>query len=239
MLPIKISLTGLLLLTLVSLTPWPGAKTDLRPPHGRFAELHSCELFAGSCIVSSEANELNSYALRVWQFDGGNFHGADLRGLTVALLEEGDANLAVTDNQAGAAVVYLPPGLSAGQKSALLAWVQKQTSAKIDDFHIKITSQQVKIGPGNVQFYAGNDIAFTAAPALKCNVGGCGEMLWYQPRSASSSFAVDQLGVSRIVEPLLSPKWMDHGRRTLFVGRFGDGPTSSPQICGGTETASL
>jgi len=229
----------LLLLTLVSLTPWPNATNDSRSPRGRFAELHSCELFAGSCIVSSEANELNSYVLRVWQFDDGKFRGADLRGLTVALLEEGDDNLAVADNQASNAVVYLPPELSSAQKSALLAWAQKQTSAKIDDSHVKIAAQQVKIGPGNVQFCAGNDITFTGAPPVKCNVGGCGEMLWYEPRGAASSFAVDQLGASRIVEPLLSLKWMDHGRRTLFVGRFGDGPTSSPQICGGTETASL
>ena len=72
-----------------------------------------------------------------------------------------------------------------------------------------------------------------------CDVGGCAEMLWYQPHVASTSFAVDQLGESHIVEPLLSLRWMDHGRKTLFVGRFGDPEPSIPGLCGAPVTASL
>jgi hypothetical protein len=157
----------------------------------------------------------------------------------MALLEKGDENLAVTSNPASDAVVYLPPGLSSAQKSALLAWAEKQTTAKIDDSHIRITSQQTEIGSDSVRFSAGNDIALTGAPPVACDVGGCGEMLWYEPRSTASSFAVDQLGESHVIEPLLSLKWMDHGRRTLFVGRFGDPVINAPRLCGAAQTASL
>ncbi len=223
----------------MGLAPWPSAPGDAGPPRGRFAELHSCELYAGSCVVSAEANEEDSRLFRVWQFDGGSFQGVSLRGLTVALLEKGVRNLAVPANRASDAVAYLPPGLTSGQKSALLAWAGKWTTAKIDASRVMIVPQQAEIGWDNVRFSAGKDISFNGAPPVECNVGGCGEMLWYEPRDAASSFAVDQLGASRIVEPLLSLKWMDHGRRTLFVGRFGDPPTPGPRLCGAAETASL
>jgi hypothetical protein len=83
-----------------------------------------------------------------------------------------------------------------------------------------------------VTFSAGGEIAFSGATPVACNVGGCGEMLWYEPRDAVSSFVVDELGQSRIVEPLLSLQWMDHGRQTLFVGRFGDPEVTVPALCG-------
>jgi hypothetical protein len=90
-----------------------------------------------------------------------------------------------------------------------------------------------------VRFSAGSEMAFAGEVPEACDVGGCGEMLWYQPRVAASSFVVDQLAQSRIVEPLLGLRWMDHGRRTLFVGRFGDPEVAIPALCGAPKTASL
>lgn len=195
--------------------------------------MHSCELFAGSCVVNSEVDQAGNYALRVWQFDQGNLNGVPLRGLTVALLEKGgEATLAVPANRALEAVAYLSPGLSATQKSALLTWARQSTAAKLDDAHVKVASLQMEIAKDAIRFSAGRGISFTGATPAECNVGGCGEMLWYQPRSAASFFAVDQVGQASIVEPLLSLQWMDHGRKTLFVGRFGDPEPSVPALCG-------
>jgi hypothetical protein len=208
-------------------------------PHGGLLELHSCELFAGSCVVSSEANVAGNYVLRVWQFDGGQVQGVALRGLSVALLEAGDENLAVPENAAQSAVVYLPKGLSPAQRSVLIAWAGRSTQVKLDDAHVKVAPLQTELTQGRVSFSAGRDITFDGGTPALCNVGGCGEMLWYEPRGETSSFVVDQLDRSRIVEPLLAVKWMDHGRRTLFVGRFGDPAPSVPAICGAPVTASL
>ena len=51
------------------------------PPRGSLLELHSCELFAGGCVVSSQATLEGRYMLRAWDFTGGSFAGADLTGL--------------------------------------------------------------------------------------------------------------------------------------------------------------
>jgi hypothetical protein len=203
------------------------------------AELHSCELFAGSCIVSSEVGLSNHYALRVWQFDGGQFNGVAMKGLTVALLEKSDANLADATLPARAAMAYVPEGISAEQKAALAAWAHANTTVKLGDADIKSTSLQAQITREKVTFSAGKDVVFKGGTPPACPVGGCGEMLWYQPRSETSSFVVDQLEESRIVEPQLALRWMDHGRRTLFVGLFGYPDLPVPALCGAAKTASL
>jgi hypothetical protein len=230
----------LLLLSLLS--AW-SASPSTDSPRGRFVELHSCEVFAGSCVVSSEANAAANYVLRVWQFDRGSLKGVPLSGLTVALLEKGDQNLAVAENRASDAVAYLPTGLSAAQRTALLDWAREKTAATLNDSHVKVVPLQAQLALEKVTFSAGHDIAFSGATPLACDLGGCGQMLWYEPRDAATSFVVDELGQSRVVEPLLSMQWMDHGRQTLFVGRFGDPEVTVPALCGEPavprQTASL
>lgn len=217
----------------------PASPDDGNAPRGRFAELHSCEVYAGPCVINSEVDQAQNYALRVWQFDAGSLRGVPLRGLTVALLEKSDKNLADSTKPASDAVAYLPPGLSPAQRTALLSWARQNTAARLDDAHIKITPLQMEFADTEVSFSAGKEMTFAGGAPTPCALGSCGEVFWYQPRGAASSFVVDQLGQSRIVEPLLSLRWMDHGRRTLFVGRFGDPEVTIPALCGAPKTASL
>jgi len=114
-----------------------------------------------------------------------------------------------------------------------------ELQAEQKEVHAKVAPLQAAFTERQVRFAAGNAMTFTGAIPEACNVGGCGETLWYQPRTAASSFAVDRLDQSRIDEPLLSLHWMDHGRRTLFVGRFGDPEVAIPALCGAPKTASL
>jgi hypothetical protein len=200
--------------------------------------MHSCEVLAGPCVVNSEVDQAGNYQLRIWRFDSGIFGNVPLRGLTVALLEESDKNLA-DHGAASEAVVYLPQGLSASQRSALIAWAQENTAATLDKTHVKVAPLQIRFADKQVSFSAGPEMTFAGNIPEACNVGGCGEMLWYQPRIAASSFVVDQLDQSRIEEPLLSLHWRDHGRKTLFVGRFGDPEVSIPGLCGAPKTVSL
>src|SRR6185437_9850801 len=43
-------------------------------PHGSLLELHSCEVYAGPCVVSSESPQEGRYMARAWDFTGGSFH---------------------------------------------------------------------------------------------------------------------------------------------------------------------
>src|SRR5437773_11040903 len=65
-------------------------------PRGDLLEIHSCQLYIGGCIASSEATQEGQYELRGWNFAGGSHQGVDLGRLQAALLEISDQNLATT-----------------------------------------------------------------------------------------------------------------------------------------------
>lgn len=197
-------------------------------PRGNLLELHSCELYAGGCVVSSEAPQDGRYMLRVWDFSSGSFNGTELKGLQIAALQVSTDNLATSDSKSGNAVVYLPDSATPTQRDALLAWIQSSQK----DFHpAKI---QTRIVP--LQFSRSEKgYAFSAGQFVSLNVGtqtcetSCGEELWYQPRASTSLFTVALNRSSRISEDLLTLNWTDATKRSVFLARFGE-PTPTKDI---------
>ncbi len=194
------------------------------PPRGSLLELHSCELYAGGCVVSSEATLGGRYMLRAWDFTGGEFNGTDLKGLQVAVLQSAPDNLAAPDaKSSGEAVVYLPQTATQIQRDALLAWLK--TSQK--DFHptrlqTRVVPLQFTKSEKSFAFAAGEFVSVKTASFDSCPIGSCGDALWYEPRTATSLFTVAVNDGSRVTEPLLKLKWNDADRRTIFLGRFGE-----------------
>lgn len=191
-------------------------------PHGSLLEIHSCELYAGPCVVSSESPQEGRYMVRAWDFNGGSFNGADLAGLQVAVLQSSPDNLAEAGSETGNAVVYLPKAATQVQRDALLAWLKSSQA----DFHP--TKLQTRVVPlaftksdKGYAFSAGDFLSVKTASLDKCNMGGCGETLWYQPRAATSLFTVVLNNGSRVTEPLLKLRWDATGNRDIFLGRFG------------------
>src|SRR6266850_6017920 len=89
-------------------------------PRGSLLELHSCELYAGGCTVSSEAPGEGRYLLRAWNFSGGSFAGTELAGLQAAVLQSSSQNLAAPEIAASEGVVYLPSSTTKTQREALV-----------------------------------------------------------------------------------------------------------------------
>jgi hypothetical protein len=227
-------LTGVIGLTLNSFAA--------ESPRGTLLELHSCEVYAGPCMVNSEAVQEGRYMVRVWDFTGGSHQGTDLAGLRVAVLQCSPDNLAAADSQSGDAVVYLPDTTTPAARDALLAWVK--TSQK--DF--QPTRIQTRVAPLHLtksvqgyEFSAGDFVSMKTTALDSCPMGGCGEMLWYQPRSATSVFTVAVTQSTQVNEPLLKLKWNSGNNRSLFLARFGGEETaknmyvSLAELCGPTK----
>jgi hypothetical protein len=192
-------------------------------PRGSLLELHSCEVYAGPCVVSSESPQEGRYMARAWDFSGGTFNGTDLSGLQIAVMQASPDNLAESDSKSGNAVVYLPQSATEGQRAALLAWLKSSQP----DFHpakllTRIVPLQFTKSPNGYSFSAGNYLSVKTAPLDVCNLGGCGETLWYQPRAKTSVFTVVLNSGSKISEPLLKLRWDATGNRDIFLGRFGE-----------------
>ncbi len=230
---------------LVGLAVCAGRAQAVEAPHGSLLEVHSCEVYAGGCVVSSEATLGGRYLLRAWNFDGGSFVGADFAGFQVAVLQTANENLAVPGSGPGRAVVYLPESADAAQRAALLAWVKESqpglAKAGLETRMVPLQFEQNGVG---VSFSAGKFVSVKTASLETCESGACGEALWYTPRTPTSVFTVVVDRSSAINEPLLSLKWDDAAKRNTFLARFGDRPNhalyvSAADLCGPKLTANL
>jgi len=213
----------------------------VEPPRGSVLELHSCELFAGGCIISSEATLGGRYMLRAWNFSGGSFAGVELGGLKVALLQASSENLAASKAAPGQVVAYLPAGATEAQREALLAWVRSEQPG-LKHLESRIVPLSFAARDGSYTFSAGGFVSLTTAPLESCEIGSCGESLWYSPRSANNVFAVAVNHASQVDEPLLKLQWKDAGKRSVFLARFGESSpgkdiyVSTADLCGAKST---
>ncbi len=195
------------------------------PIQARLLELHSCELFAGGCKVSSEAPQGGRYMLRVWNFDKGSVSGVNLSGLSVAVLEVSDDNLAAQDTRPHAAVIYLPAGASATERAALVNWLKSsQTELTSTRYATRVLPMQYRQQSLATAFTAGDVLSVRTAPREDCGLASCGETCWYRPRTQTRAFVVALNLSSRVNEPLLDFKWNDSGRPTVFLGWINEAP---------------
>jgi len=202
-------------------------------PRGDLLELHSCEVYAGGCVVSSEAMQSGRYMLRAWNFTGGRFAGSELAGLKLAVLQLSDDNLAAPGTDPGQAVIYLPESATASQRDALVAWIKSSQP----DFHptqilTRVLPLRFEVRDGSCLFAAGNSVSVQTSPFQRCENFTCGESLWYQPRSTASRFTVAVDRSSRVAEPLLQLKWIDSAKRNVFAAKFGEADSAHPLFVG-------
>jgi len=192
-------------------------------PRGSLMEVHSCELYAGGCVVSSEATLGGRYMLRVWNLTGGSFAGTDLAGLQLALLESSSDNLAASKTTADRAIVYLPVSATATQRKALLAWIKSSApELKNAKLQTRVAPLRLEKSQNGYEFSAGNRVSVSASTSAACGMGSCGEELWYAPRSDTTVFTVVANRSSHVDEPSLKLKWDDAGKRSVFLGKFGE-----------------
>ncbi len=212
---------ALILTGLVGLSLNPALAAD--QPQGSLLEIHSCEVYAGPCVVSSESPQEGRYMVRAWDFNGGSFQGTDFSGLQLAVLQSSPDNLAETDARSGDAVVYLPKSATSAQRDALLVWLKSsQSDFKPAKTETRIVPLQFTKSDSGYTFLAGDFVSVKTASMTECAMGGCGEVLWYQPRAATSLFTVAINHGSKVNEPLLKLRWDATGNRDIFLGRFGE-----------------
>ncbi len=206
---------------------------------GSVLELHSCELYAGGCVVSSEAPQGGRYMLRVWSFSGGNSEGVNLAGLQASLLQVSPDNLATPDGAPGKGVVYLPEAATTEQRNALMHWVSKASAVPAgSSLQTRIVPMRLTKDGDGYQFTAGNFVRVRTESLESCPTGACGEALWYTPRTEDTIFTVAANRSSSVAEPLLELKWQDAGKKSVFLARFGEQTTarnlyvSAADLCG-------
>jgi hypothetical protein len=189
-------------------------------PSGEFVELHSCDLYTGGCTASSESTLLGRQLLRVWSISQGTWKNQDLANLKVAVLEIGSKNLAEKGALPERAEIFVPRGLSAAQKEALLSWVDSQAAAPASTPVVEAEIRYQRLGTV-VNATINDSISLSTRAIAKCDSGACGQALWYEPRAQHSGFEVIASQMSNIRDAALNFSWNDHDRPNVFLASFG------------------
>ena len=82
---------------LLSVAAPPTSAGDRGRVVGEYVEARTAEVFAGGCIMNSEAETMGRQAIMAWRITAGSFDGVTLDGLTVAAAVAGDRNLGMRE----------------------------------------------------------------------------------------------------------------------------------------------
>jgi hypothetical protein len=199
----------------------PALTLKAEPPQATLLEVHSCEVYAGGCVVSSQATLEGRYLIRGWKFSGGEFNGVDFTGLNLAVIQASAENLAAAEAPHAQGVVYLPHGASAAQEQALLAWLKAGPDFQNTELQTRVVNLDFHGDGQNYRLRAGGFLSVATGPLESCEAQACGEALWYTPRVEGSVFAVVLNKASSVDEPLLKLKWQESGKRSAFLAKIG------------------
>ena len=200
-------------------------------PSGEFVELHSCALYTGGCTASSESTLLGRQLFRIWSINQGTWNNQDLANLKAAVLELGSVNLAENGALADNAEVFVPKGLPAPQKEALLSWVNSQAAIPASARVVETEITYQRLG-SVVKVAVHKSVCLSTIAIAKCDSGACGQALWYEPQARYSGFEVIASQSLNIRDAALNFSWTDHDRPNVFLASFGpNGSTLDDLTC--------
>jgi hypothetical protein len=208
-------------LTMVGATAGAGAKPVTL--NGTYVEARTAEVFAGGCIINSEAGTTGREALLAWNVDRGRFNGVRLDGLSVVAAIAADANLGI--HEIGGEVAHARAALfvdaraTEPQRQALIAMAKTLSKGIVADV--------VETTPASIEFVeeardirvATNTVRLTVQKELN-HEASCGNKQWFSPLSSVHHAEMGTAAENAFNGSALGTKWSDPNKRSAFFGTF-------------------
>ncbi len=191
---------------------------------GTYVEARTAEVFAGGCVMNSEAETMGKQAVLAWRVNQGRVGGVSIDGLSVVAALSGTHNLGMREMGGEAptqvkALMYVDARANAAQRDALVTMARRA----VGDLPITVVGvQAVPIAYEQTHHGA----AVTAGEA-KLQVEGhihhdpsCGAMQWFQPLSRGANAEVGLTRTQVFSGQELGTRWSQMDKRSAFVGTF-------------------
>ena len=204
---------------LLSATPaWAGAVV------GQYVEARTAEVFAGGCIMSSEAETIGRQAVMAWRIDAGVHHGQVLDGLRVVAAVSGDRNLGIREIGGESpsfvrAVVYVDERATDAQRTALADLALALSRGLI--------TEVVQVTPVAIRFDDTADSIAVVAGQSQLTVRksvehgpACGAMKWFTPFSVVDTPALGTALAHEFTGRGLDARWSAPNRKSAYFGAF-------------------
>ncbi len=190
---------------------------------GTYAEARTAEIFAGGCVINSEAGTAGRQALMAWKVGRGSYDGVTLDNLSIVAAVSANRNLGIQE-LGGAkaetkAVVYVDQRSSNAQRSALIAMVRELSNG--------IVNTVVQVHPAPIEFTETAHTIHVAAGDALLDVNkhmnhdeSCGDMQWFHPLSTLANATMGATSRHAFSGSGLGTKWSDPDKKSAFFGSF-------------------
>jgi hypothetical protein len=193
---------------------------------GEYVEARTAEVFAGGCIMNSEAETLGRQAVMAWRITSGAFDGITLDGLTVAAAVAGDRNLGMREMggeepTAVKAIIIVDPRATALQRDALVRLVRELSKGLITHV-VRVDVAPVRFATSQTYLEVSvpdNNIRLTVNKEMKHDPS-CGAMQWFTPFTKLADAALGVAEEHSFEGQGLNTKWSAPNKRSAFFGTF-------------------
>ncbi len=190
---------------------------------GTYVEARTAEVFAGGCIMNSEAGTAGRQAVLAWKVDQGAYNGVPLGGLSIVAAIAADQNLGIQEiggaKPTARAAIYVDARASMPQQLALIAMANELSNG--------IVGTVVAITASEVAFTEDGEGVRVAAGPIALDVGKhvphdttCGGMQWFQPLSSVSGATIGMTNRHSFTGTSLGTKWSAPNMKAAFFGTF-------------------
>lgn len=193
---------------------------------GTYVEARTAEIFAGGCIMNSEAETAGRQAVLAWRIDSGRLDGVALDGLAVAAAVAGDRNLGMRELGGEAphvvrAVVTVDARATESQRRALVQLARDLSGGLI--------TEVVRVDAAPIVFVSNDRSIEVRVPdtvQLRVNKTmvhdpSCGAMQWFTP--FSRQLTAPSMGTAEahaFTGTGLNSRWSAPHKKSAFFATF-------------------
>ena len=193
---------------------------------GDYVEARTAEIFAGGCIMNSEAETAGRQAVLAWHITSGSFDGVRLDGRSVVAAVAGDRNLGMREMggeapQVVRAVLTVDPAATDAERRALVELARELSRGLMTDvvrvdvapIRFDTTADRIDVStPGVVTLSVNKEMVHDPS---------CGAMQWFKPFSSGlTQSAMGTTDAHAFSGTGLGTKWSAPNKRSAFWGRF-------------------
>lgn len=197
---------------------------------GDYLESRSADVYVAQCFANSEAGLTGDQALLAWHVRNGSWNGQKLDGLTVIAAVRASATLGdpYADPYPAKAVLLVDDQATPAQRDALVAFAEHMGG--------KLVSSVVRVIPTTIEMSVLHDpehhgqailragtFAEIQTRALNETDHSCGAEVTYYPPLTKLNHSMAAVAMTDEYQgPGLGVDWDRHGKRSAFVGSFGE-----------------
>lgn len=191
---------------------------------GTYVEARTAEVFAGGCIMNSEAETMGRQAVLAWRVDRGQVSGVSIDGLAIVAALSGTHNLGMREMGGEAptlvkALLYVDERASAAQRDALVS----MATTAIGDLAVRVVDVQAVPIAFERTHHAASVLAGDAQLQVEAHIHhdpSCGAMQWFHPLSRGAEAEVGLTRNQAFTGQALGTRWSQIDKRSAFVGTF-------------------